>query len=481
MPITITMPALSPTMTEGTLAKWLVQEGDTVQSGDIMAEIETDKATMEVEAVDEGVIAKLLVPEGTENVAVNAPIAVLLEEGEEGADLGDIAAAPPAAAPAHAPAPAPGGNGQDRTATVVTAPSASAAPREGRIFASPVARRMAGEAGLDLAAIAGSGPDGRIVKSDVEAAMAGGAIALAPAAAAGDGRELASPLARRMAAQAGLDLGAIQGSGPQGRVVKGDIEAALAGAAPAAAAPAPAARAPAPPRGAPATADFEELPLNSMRKTIARRLTESKQTVPHFYLTIDCEVDKLLEFRREMKASGDDVRVSVNDFVIKAAAMALAKNPDVNSQWNESSILRHNRIDVSVAVALDGGGLITPVVRDADQKGLARIAAEMQDLAGRARDGKLMPEDYQGGTFSISNLGMFGVDEFVAVINPPQAAILAVGAGVQRPVVKDGAVTVATVMSATLSGDHRVFGGAEGARFLADFRRMIEQPISMLL
>jgi pyruvate dehydrogenase E2 component (dihydrolipoamide acetyltransferase) len=278
-----------------------------------------------------------------------------------------------------------------------------------------------------------------------------------------------------MAKQAGLDLTSIAGSGPHGRIVKNDIDAALARPVPAAAkAPAAAVAAP------PATADYEEVPHNAMRKTIARRLGESKRTVPHFYLSIDCELDRLTALRKDLNGRSDAYRISVNDFVIRAAALTLRKHPEVNSQWTDTAILRHKRIDVSVAVALDGG-LITPVVRDADRKGLAEIAGEMKDLAARARAGKLMPEEYQGGTFSISNLGMFGIDEFVAVINPPQAAILALGAGAERPVVRDGALAIATVMTATMSCDHRVFGGAEGAAYLQTFKQLIEDPITMLL
>jgi len=423
MPITVTMPALSPTMTEGTLARWLVKEGDTISAGDVIAEIETDKATMEVETIDDGRIGRLLIAEGTENVPVNEVIAVILEEDEDEAALASFAAAPTnggavpaaAAAPAVAPAAAP----------VAAAPAAPAAATGDRVFASPLARRMAEQANLDLAALQGSGPNGRIVKRDIEAALSAG---------------VAVPTA------------------------------------------APAARAPAAPTPAePVTADYEEIPLNAMRKTIARRLTESKQTVPHFYLSIDCTLDRLLDLRKDLNSRSDAYKISVNDFVIRAAALALKRHPDINSQWAETALLRHRRVHVAVAVALPNAGLITPVVRDADRKGLAEIAGEMKDLAGRARDGKLMPEDYQGGTFSISNLGMFGIDEFVAVINPPQAAILAVGTGKQRPVVTDGAVAVATVMTATLSADHRVFGGAEGAEFLDTFRQLIEDPLTMLL
>jgi pyruvate dehydrogenase E2 component (dihydrolipoamide acetyltransferase) len=426
MPITVTMPALSPTMTEGTLARWLVKEGDTISAGDVIAEIETDTATMEVETIDDGRIGRLLVAEGTENVAVNEVIAVILEEDEDDAALAGFAAGPtnggtaPAAPTAAAAVP--------EVTPVVAAPAAPIAAAGDRVFASPLARRMAEQAGLDLAAVKGSGPNGRIVKRDIEAALSAGVAA-----------PTAAPTAR-----------------------------------------APAAPTPAVP-SAPVTADYEEVPLNAMRKTIARRLTESKQTVPHFYLSVDCTLDRLLELRKDLNSRSDAYKISVNDFVIRAVALALKRHPDINSQWAETALLRHRRVDVAVAVALPNAGLITPVVRDADRKGLAEIAGEMKDLAARARDGKLMPEDYQGGTFSISNLGMFGIDEFVAVINPPQAGILAVGTGKQRPVVMDGAVAVATVMTATLSADHRVFGGAEGAAFLDTFRQLIEDPLTMLL
>ncbi len=416
MPIPVLMPALSPTMTEGTLAKWLKGEGDSVVSGDIIAEVETDKATMEVEAVEEGVLGRILIGEGTEGVPINTPIAVLLEEGEDSSAAegfsGDAApAAAPAAAPEAAPAPAP-------------APAAAPAPR------------------------------------------------------ANGARIIASPLARRMAEQAGIDLGAVNGSGPRGRIVKRDIEAAIAGGtAPAAAAPAPAVAAPTP---VPAGAAVTEQPNSGMRKVIAQRLQESKQTIPHFYLSVDCEIDDLLKIRKDLNGRSDDIKLSVNDFVVRALALALRKVPEANASWGDAATLLYNTVDVSVAVAVDGG-LVTPVVRNADNKGLAQISAEMKDFAARAREGKLAPEEYQGGSFSVSNLGMFGIKEFSAIINPPQAGILAVGAGEQRPVVKDGALSVATVMSCTLSGDHRVVDGAVGARLLAAFKALIEDPLTMLL
>ncbi len=434
MPIIITMPALSPTMTEGTLAKWLMKEGDPVNSGDMLAEIETDKATMEVESIDEGVLARILVAEGTEGVAVNAPIAILLEEGEDASALDN---AVPAAAPA-APAPEAPVAATPAPATAVAATPAPDAPAQ----------------------------------------------APAPAAAtASDGRIVASPLARRMAAQAGLDLAAIKGSGPRTRIVKADIEAALAGgavpAAPAAAAPA--APAPAAAGASPFEGEYELQPLTTMRKIIARRMSEAKREAPHFYLTMDCELDALLALRQDLNTRADGAfKLSVNDLVIKAAAVALIKVPDANVGYGDEGIRRFKSADISVAVASERG-LITPIIRNANGKGLEAISREMRELAQKANDGKLMPEEYQGGSFSISNLGMYGVKQFDAVINIPQACILAVGAGAQRPVVKDGALAIATVMSVTLSVDHRAVDGATGARFLAAFRGLIEDPMTMLL
>jgi pyruvate dehydrogenase E2 component (dihydrolipoamide acetyltransferase) len=437
MPIEILMPALSPTMTEGNLAKWVKKEGDKIKAGDVIAEIETDKATMEVEAVDEGTIGKILVPEGAQGIKVNQPIAVLLEEGEDASAIENIGAAPPPPAPAAPKAePSP-------VSTAPAAPPPAAAVGNGRdkgarIFASPLARRMAEQAGIDLAALKGSGPGGRIVKSDIEAALAGGVPPRveAPRPAA---PTPAAPDARAPA------LGK-------------DEVAALAGNPP-----------------------YELLPLNNMRRTIARRLTEAKQQVPHFYLTIDCVIDRLLEIRAELNRRGEEgLKLSVNDFVIKAAALALRKVPAANASWSEDGILRWQAIDVSVAVAIEDG-LITPIVKNADQKGLAQISAEMKDLAARAKEGRLKLSEFQGGTFSVSNLGMFGVKQFEAVINPPQSCILAVGAGEQRPVVKDGALGIATVMSCTLSVDHRAVDGATGAQFLAAFKALIEDPLSMLL
>jgi len=416
-------------MTEGTLAKWLVNEGDDVNAGDVIAEIETDKATMEIEAVEEGKIAKIVVQEGTEGVAVNAIIALLLEDGEaagalEGAVDTALASAPPPAAaapvaPVAAPAPA---------AAQEVAPALAAASSGGRIFASPLARRMAQQAGLGLTDVTGSGPNGRIVKRDIESALASGA----PAAVA------AEPLA----------------------------------------APATAATSTPMPEGLEPAFDFE--PANSMRKVIAQRLTESKQTVPHFYLTVDCEIDTLLALRKDLNSRSDDYKISVNDLIIKACGVALRRVPAANASWTGDGIKRYHQADISVAVAIEGG-LITPVIRDAGGKGLETISSEMRELATRARDGKLLPEEYQGGTFSISNLGMFGIKQFDAVINPPQGAIMAVGAGEQRPVVRNGALAVATVMSVTMSVDHRVVDGAIGAELLAAFKTLVEDPMTMLL
>ena len=484
MSIKILMPALSPTMTEGNLAKWHVKEGDRVNPGDIIAEIETDKATMEVESIDEGIVGKILVPEGTESVPVNETIGILLEDGEDAsaADGGATADTPPPA-PAERPAPA-----------MEAAPATNATASHGDVKASPLARRIAEQAGVDLGAVEGSGAHGKVVRADVEAAMIGGAKpsgagaveinasgALPPAVDADGKRLFASPLARRMAAQAGVDLSAIQGSGPEGRIVKSDIEAAIAKGVSAPAedtgdAPAQA------PAAAAADGDTSELvKLSTMRKVIAQRMVESKTQVPHFYLTMDCELDELLSIRKVLNAAQEEVKISVNDFVIRACAMALMEVPAANVAYEGEGVMRQfHTADISVAVAIPGG-LITPIVRGAEKKGFKRISADMKDLATRARDGKLAPEEYQGGSFSVSNLGMFGVKQFDAVINPPQACILAVGAGEQRPVVKDGQIVPATVMSCTLSVDHRVVDGAIGAELLAAIKRYIETPALMLL
>ena len=444
MPIQILMPALSPTMTEGNVASWLKSEGDEVAAGDILCEIETDKATMEVEATDEGTLGRIVVPAGTEGVAVNAVIGLILEEGEDASALdGAESAAPVAVAPAAAPA----------EPAAEPAPAASAAP-------APQATAPA-------------------------AASPGGNGATPPAPAREPGaRIFASPLARRMAKQAGLALEAIAGTGPNGRIVKADIEAAIAAAAaaPAAAvaAPAPAAAPAAPPAHAPVA--YRDAPASTMRKVIAQRLQEAKREVPHFYLTVDCAVDALLETRSQLNERSDAYNLSVNDFVIRAAALALRKVPAANASWVDGALRQYASADVSVAVAIDDG-LVTPIVRNADGKGLAEISAEVKELAGRARAKPmaLAPEEYQGGTFSVSNLGMYGIKEFAAIINPPQSMILAVGTAEQRPVVKDGALAIATMMSCTLSVDHRVVDGALGATFLQAFKGLIEDPLTMLL
>jgi pyruvate dehydrogenase E2 component (dihydrolipoamide acetyltransferase) len=426
MPIEIRMPALSPTMTEGNLARWLKKEGDEVHSGDVIAEIETDKATMEYEAADEGRLGKIIVPEGAQGIKVNAPIALLLEEGEDPAELEKFAASLPGAdvaAPRDAPTAPP------VAPPVAASPRMEAAPapagENGRLFASPLARRMAVHAGIDLAAVRGSGPQGRVVKADIE-----------------------RTLARPATAQPGIAGGAPVFAKAQ--------MLALAGSPP-----------------------YSEKPHSAMRRVIARRLAESKQTVPHFYMSLDCVIDDLLKIRAVLNGRSE-TKISINDFVIRAAALALRQVPAANASWSDDAILLWERADISVAVALDDG-LITPIVKGADQKGLAQIAAEMKDLAERARTGKLKLEEFQGGTFSVSNLGMYGIREFAAVINPPQGCILAVGVGEKRPVVKDGQLSIATVMTCTLSADHRVVDGAVGAQFLATFKKLIEDPLTMLL
>jgi pyruvate dehydrogenase E2 component (dihydrolipoamide acetyltransferase) len=454
MPIEILMPALSPTMTEGNLARWLKHEGDEVSAGDVIAEIETDKATMEVEAIDEGKLARIVVAEGTEGVPVNAVIGLLLGEDEDASALEGFQAG------ASGAAPRPVAQGEE--AQVTDGPQAAARPAETKATPEPAAERPSARAGN------GAGRRGRI---------------------------FASPLARRMAEQAGIDLGRLQGSGPHGRIIKVDIERAIkAGAAAraeAVAAPAPAAglaepvRAPAPSGpAAPLAAAFTEQPLSNMRKVIARRLTEAKQTIPHFYLSMDCELDALLKLRQDLNArAGADYKLSVNDFVIKAAALALRKVPKANASFGGDRIYYYRDVDIGVAVAITDG-LVTPVIRNADRKGLVAISGEMRDLSARARDPggmKLKPEEYQGGSLSISNLGMYGVREFQAVINPPQASILAVGAGELRPVIKDGALASATVMTVTLSIDHRALDGALGAEFLQAFKAYVEDPLAMLL
>ncbi|MDB5491766.1 MAG: pdhC [Micavibrio sp.] len=425
MPVNVLMPALSPTMTEGKLSKWTKKEGDKVKAGDVIAEIETDKATMEVESADEGTMGKILVPEGTEGVAVNTVIAMLLEEGETANDLGK-SPAPKAAAPvsaeqpkASAPAATP--------AKTVTAPQTTG----NRVFASPLARRLAAEKGIDLSSVKGTGPHGRIVRDDLEGAKAG----TAPRPA---GNAAAAPRA--------------MSSGPDAKQL-----ADLLGMA------------------------YTETPNNSIRKVVASRLLESKQSVPHFYLTIDCLIDDLLAAREKLNAEAKGAyKLSVNDFVIKAVAMALKAYPAANVSWTDNAILQYASSDVSVAVATPNG-LITPIVKAAETKGLRQISEEVKDLAGRAREGKLKPVEFQGGTFSVSNLGMYGIKDFGAIINPPQACILAVGAGIQQPVVKNGQLAVGTVMSVTLSVDHRAVDGAVGAEYLQYFKKFIENPVSMLV
>ena len=426
MATNILMPALSPTMTEGNLARWLKQEGERIKAGDVIAEIETDKATMEVEAVDEGILGRILVPAGTQGVKVNDVIAVLVETGEAVPAAGAVPKTTHAAVPAPA-APAP----------VAAAPAAAS-----------------------------------------------------PAPVASGDRVFASPLARRMAAQAGLDIGKVAGSGPNGRIVKADVDAALSrGPAPvAAAAPAPLVAAPRP--AAPVatvaiTAPHTAVPNSSIRKVIARRLAESKATIPHFYVSTDVEIDALLKIRADLNARSPKdgpgaFKLSVNDLVIKATAVTLRRFPNVNAMWTEDAILQLHDVDISVAVSIPDG-LITPIVKGADIKGLAAISNEMKDLAARAKSGKLKPEEFQGGGFSISNMGMYGVRDFAAIINPPQAGILAVSAGEQRPVVKNGALAIATVMTLTLSVDHRVIDGALAAEFLQALKRNIEDPLSLML
>ncbi len=421
MPVNVTMPALSPTMTEGKLARWTKKEGDKIKSGDVIAEIETDKATMEVEAVDEGILGKILVAEGTEAVAVNTVIAMILEEGETANDLG---AAPKAAVPA---------------------PKAAA----------PVAE-----------------------------AKAAATVAAAPAAKAG-ARVFATPLARRIAAQMGIDLASVQGTGPHGRIVKADL--AKGGAPKVAAAPQGSApRAPSAGIDAKKQADllgmtYKEIPNNNIKKVVASRLLESKQTIPHFYLAVECRLDDLMAARERINTEAKGAfKLSVNDFVIKAVAMALKAYPAANVSWTDDAVLQFDHADISVAVSTPNG-LITPIVKAAETKGLREISNEVKDLAGRAREGKLKPVEFQGGTFSVSNLGMFGVSEFAAIINPPQACILAVGAGEEKPYVEDGLIKVGTFMKCTLSVDHRAVDGSVGAEFLQFFKRYIENPVNMLV
>ena len=447
MPINITMPALSPTMEEGNLAKWLVKEGDKVKSGDVIAEIETDKATMEVEAVDEGTVAKLVVPAGTEGVKVNALIAVLAADGEDvaaAAKGGNGAAAPAPAAKTETPAPAAPSAPAAAPAAAAAAPVAQPAKAEGgaRVFSSPLARRLAKDAGIDLSAIAGTGPHGRVVKKDVESAVAGGTAKPAAAPAAGAAAPAAAPLAKGMSEDAVLKL----------------FE----------------------------PGSYELVPHDGMRKTIAKRLVESKQTIPHFYVSVDCELDALLALRAQLNAAAPEkdgkpvYKLSVNDMVIKALALALRDVPNANVSWTESNMVKHKHADVGVAVSIPGG-LITPIVRQAELKSLSAISNEMKDLGQRAKDRKLKPEEYQGGTTAVSNMGMMGVKNFAAVVNPPHATILAVGAGEERVVVKNKQMVIANVMTVTLSTDHRCVDGALGAELLGAFKRYIENPMGMLV
>ena len=434
MATNILMPALSPTMTEGTLSRWLKKEGENVRAGDVIAEIETDKATMEVEAVDEGVLGKILVADGTEGVKVNEPIAILVDQGEAVPATAAPSAAAKAAPAPEVPKPAPAAEQQ---AEPVRAPQPASQSGNGhdasaeRVVASPLARRMAKQAGIDLAALKGSGPNGRIVKADIEAAQQKGpAAAPAPTAV----QPSAAPVAKAATA---------------------------------------------------ITAPHQLVPHSSIRKVIARRLTEAKSTIPHFYVSMDVEIDAMNKLLAELNAKapkeGDGAYlITINDMVIKASAATLRRVPTVNAAWTDDGMALFDDVDISVAVAIPDG-LITPIVRKADQKGLATISREMKDLAGRARAGKLKPEEFQGGGFSISNMGMFGVSEFAAIINPPQAAILAVAAGQKRPVVKNDSLAIATVMTVTLSVDHRVVDGALGARWLREFKRIVEDPLSLLL
>ena len=434
MPIELKMPALSPTMEEGTLSKWLVKEGDSVSSGDILAEIETDKATMEFEAVDEGTIAKILVPEGTDEVKVGTVIALIAEEGEDASSVKAPAAAKEAAAPAPAPAPA-------APTPAPPAPAAAPAPQ-------PVA-----------AAVPANSADGDRIK--------------------------ASPLARRLAEAQGIDLAGFAGSGPGGRIVKADIEAATGKAPARVETEAPAAAEARPAVAAPALVEteipHEIVKLSNMRKTIARRLTEAKQTIPHIYLTVDIQLDALLKLRGELNKGLESrgVKLSVNDLLIKALAVALIEVPECNVSISGDQLLKYSRADISVAVSIPGG-LITPIVAGADGKSVSMISKEMGDLAGRAKEGKLQPHEYQGGTASLSNMGMYGIKQFDAVINPPQGMIMAIGAGEKRPYVVNDSLQIATVMSATGSFDHRAIDGADGARLMQAFKRLVENPLGML-
>ncbi len=457
MATNILMPALSPTMTEGTLARWLKKEGDEIKAGDVIAEIETDKATMEVEAVDEGVLGKILVEDGVENVKVNAPIAVLVEPGEAVPNLSSGTAKPetaaakpmpeaPAPAPPSTAAPTPKSVETDQTAARPVTAANGHAPANQRIFASPLARRMAMQAGIDLSGLKGSGPNGRIVRADIESAQKGGAAAAS-----------APPAAQSAGVSAPAPAVAPPPEAPLGKATVPVI-----------------------------SAPHKVIAHSSMRKVIARRLTEAKSTIPHFYVSMDIEIDAMNRLLAELNAKAPKEGpgayvITINDMVIKATAATLRKVPTVNASWTDEGMVFFDDVDISVAVSISDG-LITPIIRKADTKGLSTISREMKDLAGRARSGKLKPEEFQGGGFSISNMGMFGVSEFSAIINPPQAAILAVAAGRKRPVVtKDGELAVATVMTCTLSVDHRVVDGALGANWLRAFKQVVEDPLSLLL
>jgi pyruvate dehydrogenase E2 component (dihydrolipoamide acetyltransferase) len=452
MPINILMPALSPTMEKGNLAKWLKREGDTVKSGDVIAEIETDKATMEVEAVDEGTIAKIVVPEGTADVPVNQVIAVLAAEGEDAKAAAASAGSappppkPPAAPAAQAPAPAKAEAPKPAPPPAAAPPQAAtpqpAAQASGnRVFASPLAKRLAKESGIDVARIAGSGPHGRVIARDIDAAKSGKGFKAAPGAA-----PAAAPASSVAPSMSDQQVRALFEEG-----------------------------------------SYEVVPHDGMRRTIAQRLTQSTQTIPHFYLTIDCNIGKLLDAREEINAAAPKdkdgkpaYKLSVNDFVIKALAVALQRVPDANVSWTDSGMLKHKHSDVGVAVAMPGG-LITPIIRNAESKSLSTISNEMKDFAARARARKLKPHEYQGGTTAVSNLGMYGIKDFTAVINPPHATILAVGAGEERAVVKNGKIDAAHIMSVTMSCDHRAVDGALGAQLIGAFKTLIENPVMMVV
>lgn len=421
MPINILMPALSPTMTEGTLAKWLKKEGDAVNAGDVIAEIETDKATMEVEAVDEGILARILVPAGTENVPVNDVIAMLVEEGEKLDEAALSSAGTKKADPAKAVSAPAATNGA--TVPAPAAQAASVASSGARVFASPLAKRLAKDKGINLSAVKGSGPHGRIVKTDIVNYKG------APASSGGGASMAQGVDARKIADAYGMA--------------------------------------------------YTEIPNNNIKKVTAKRLLEAKQTIPHFYLTVECVLDNLLSARQQINdAANGAYKLSVNDFVIKAVGMALKSYPAANVAWTDAAVLQFKHADISVAVATPNG-LITPIVKKAEEKSIKDISLEMKDLAGRAREGKLKPEEFQGGTFSISNLGMFGVTHFQAIVNPPQSCIMAVGAGIEKPIVENGKIEIRTVMSVTLSTDHRSVDGAVGAEFLQHFKRYIENPVSL--